>query len=44
MQYAVLVPLAEPCVAEHCSRYSDSLRAGRSGIEFRWGTRFSAPV
>jgi hypothetical protein len=28
----------------HHSRYSDTLRAGRSGIESRWGARFSALV
>ena len=26
------------------SRYSDSLRAGRSGIKSQWGARFSAPL
>ena len=28
----------------YLSRYSESLRAGRSGIESQWGARFSALV
>jgi hypothetical protein len=32
------------CVSGQFSRYSDLLRAGRSEIESRLGTRFSAPA